>query len=207
MSVSNVYLFCSSTSPACVPCSQFVQTHRLPVETIRLETKHDRNRVMNGKNFQIKSVPSLMVLYDDGDMQLFVGQKKIISWMNRAIQPQEQPQEQIHEQPVPDFSDSEEEYVPEKKKKKKKKAKKHVETSKGLYGDTRIVPEEEEEIILIGEDESDRPSPPSTKGLMTGAQAIKTDTGMSDTMKMAKQMERDRTGSLGYDESKLPKYS
>jgi len=177
------------------------------VKVVRLDTKEARNRAMNGKNFQIKTVPALMILYEDGNMQLFVGREKIMYWLQQSIRPPS---------PVnkPEFAEesSEEEYIPIKQHKKKASKKSE---SKGLYSgsskkDKRkkaeavVESEEEEEIIFIdNEEEESKPPPPFTKGLITGA-GSKAKSNMSSIMKDAKQMERDRQNSLGYDESKLP---
>ena len=226
MSVADVYLFCSTVSPACLPCFQFLKGNRSPIKVVRLDTKEARDRARNGKDFQIKSVPTLMVLYDDGNMQLFIGQQKVMPWMQRAIQTPPPPRSEPMEE-----ESSEEEYepvqLPPKKSKKSKKGKPSKVPSEpqprpgngGLYGGGKKnkkskkkqeqQPEEEEEIVFLDESAlSNRPPPPPTQGLMTGASsANKAGSGMSSIMQAAKQMEKDMRSTLGYNEADLPQSS
>ncbi len=84
MQVSEVYLFCSSTSPASKPCLEVIQAYpSLAQETqiIRLDTAVHRDAARRGQQFQISAVPTLVVIYTDGDTTVYQGQKKVISWL------------------------------------------------------------------------------------------------------------------------------
>ncbi len=62
----------------CIQPMQFVKKYRMPVRVVRLDTEYSRKLVQSGRHFQIKSVPSLVINYADGNMQLFIGSDKIL---------------------------------------------------------------------------------------------------------------------------------
>ena len=99
MSVQEVVLFVSSTSGASTPVLQFVGKNQIPVGIVRLDTPEDRQIAATGKYFQIVNVPALLVIYDDGNLQLFVGQEKIITWFQQIIQKSMQHPQPQHPQP------------------------------------------------------------------------------------------------------------
>ena len=97
MNISEIYLFCSTTSEACKPCFAFIKDHPLLVEEIqiiRLDTKKVRDKVKRGVKFQIQTVPTLMVIYHDGDTSLYQGQQKVLTWFFMRIKTFEQAQQQ-----------------------------------------------------------------------------------------------------------------
>ncbi len=87
-SIDEVILFCSSVSQACAPVIQVIQQYQLPVKIVRLDSAASRDAVQNGPFFQIKVVPTLVVTYRDGNLQLFIGQPKILKWLKMIINPQ-----------------------------------------------------------------------------------------------------------------------
>ena len=216
-------------SRACVPCIQFIQQYNIPVKIVRLDTVETRKAALNGKHFQIKNVPTLLVSYQDGNLQFFAGQEKVIMWLQKSIQP---PQEQTHTEIQStdldlDLQDSsDEESSPQKKKHKKKK-------EKNLYGGSRhkkskskkrrpksppkpilkeyseeeYSDEEYEDVPIEFIDDGSRPNRPQgppTDGLMVGAQAKQAPGRMNNVMQLAQQMRMDRKNTLGYDEKDLP---
>jgi len=128
-------------------------------------------------------------------------------------------------------SEEEEEFIPPKKKKgSKKRDKKRDKKSKsssssphlsikegGLYGPSKKKKKEPTvEFYSSDEDEDEdemdiefiddeHPSAPPTEGLMVGAHAVKPSRMKGSSIaEMAKQMERDRIKTLGYEERNLP---
>ncbi len=108
MNVAEVYLFCSSTSPACKPCIQVISSYDLlarETQIVRLDTLDQRHLAKSGNKFQIRNVPSLVVIYADGDTSVFLGQKKVLAWFfNRLkafqrISAQQQPPPEVHRVP------------------------------------------------------------------------------------------------------------
>jgi len=170
MDIDRVTLFVSSFSQQCVPCLHFIKQHSMPVQIIRLDTTEVRNRVRNGKYFQISNVPTLLVTYTDGNLQLFQGQPKILEWLNKVLV---QSNSSSHErEPVPqqksarrvrieEPSDEEEEDEPQPPPKRIPKAKSNVvakskKKSPVKFKSSKKRDEDEEEnveLILGDEDE------------------------------------------------------
>ncbi len=229
MSINGVVLFVSSTSPASAPCIQFVQSYQLPVRFVRLDTIADREAARNGKYFQITGVPTLLVTYSDGNIQLFAGQEKVLMWLqqvanSRENHSQSQDHSQTKKQQHVEESDSEsEDEPPIRQKTHKKKKSKHD----GLYDgvpkksrkNKKKVRKEPVQFIDDEESESDeveiqfiddgkrpnRPPPPPTQGLMVGPRSSsKKKNQMSSLYDTAKQMEQQRQSTLGYRDEDLP---
>ncbi len=218
MDIDDIILFYSSVSRVCDSCINFIKTNNIPAKLVRIDSKKTREIVQKGKYFQIQIVPTLLVTYNDGNLQLFVGAEKIILWLTKLIEPR--PQEEEEEL---DYDD----YVPQKKKKKvsfnDKQTKKAPLT--GLYGKSKKPPvhfdseSDDDDYIESSSDEdieflrdNQQPPPlntgPIRSGLQVGPHASgNANTGMSDLIKIAKQMEQDRKNSLGYKEENLPRFS
>lgn len=197
MSIKDIILFCSTTSQASIPCLKFIQQHRLPVKVVRLDTQELRDRASRGKYFQVVTVPNLVVLYNDNNLQQFVGRDKIIRWFTNIIQqnnrapPVAQP---VFEE---ESSSEEEEPIRRRRKPKKKKTK-----SKKKYQKIKKESSSEEEGMSGDEieiyDEDETPPPPSTQGLIVGSNAPKSSSGAS-VFDVAKEMEKQRKQSLSFD--------
>jgi hypothetical protein len=199
MSIKDIILFCSTTSQASIPCLKFIQQHRLPVKVVRLDTQELRDRASRGKYFQVVTVPNLVVLYNDNNLQQFVGRDKIIRWFTNIIQQNNRPPHVA--QPVFDEESSSEEEEPVRRRRKPKK-KKVVPKPKKKYQKIRKESSSEEEgssgdeIEVYEEDET--PPPPSTQGLIVGSNAPKPSSG-SSVFDVAKEMEKQRKQSLSFD--------
>lgn len=79
--MEEIILFASSASRTCVPCLRFLSEHRLPINVVLLDSPLERERAQTGTLFQIVNVPSLLVHYSDGNLQIFEGTRKIMSWL------------------------------------------------------------------------------------------------------------------------------
>lgn len=161
-SIQNMVLFVSSNSKNCVEPLTFIQQTKIPVGVVRLDTKAERQRALNGKFFQIQSVPSLVVFYDDGDMQMFLGREKIIGWFVTLLnkkQESEHTQILMEEEPKPIL----------KKGSKKRKGKKKVRF--------------EEDLEFI----DDVKEEPRQSGLIVGPSAV-APSGMNDIKKKAEEL-------------------
>lgn len=219
MSIQDVFLFVSTTSQNSAPVIRFIQENRVPVRVVRLDTPEDRLSAANGKHFQIISVPTLLVLYTDSNIQLFVGYDKILAWLQKIVEsqtPQSQPEliappttSNLNHKTV--LIESEDEEPPKRRTKKLRKTKRlSKKTSGGLYdrGGGRLSNNDDgEEVEIEYIDERRSKNPPPTEGLMVGAQGAASKKGksrMNDLFSLAKQMERDRKSTLGYDEKDLP---
>lgn len=197
--VNQLLLFISSASSASKPCIQFIYNSRIPVEIIRLDTAEARKCASQGR-LQITCVPSLVVIYQDGNTQLFVGQDKIIYWLTNFIKAVQQGQQhqtrptQVDTMVISDDSqEEEEEEIEQIKPKKKKKTKKKKKSSQ----------------IEIFDD--DVPLSPTQMAKQRIQGLVIEERGGNVKMKnakslqdMASRMAREREETLGYKESDLP---
>ena len=94
MSISEAILFVASNSPACKQCVQFVSQHKMPMQIVRLDTESSRKTAANGKFFQITAVPTMVIMYEDGNTQLFLGTPKIVQWITALISHSRAPKEE-----------------------------------------------------------------------------------------------------------------
>ena len=134
MEVSNAILFYSRSSKPSMNCYGRIQNNQLPIRCIPLDNPTTRQRAMNGKHIQIKQVPSLLVVTNNG-MKVFVGLNKVNGAIKDIYRPHEneKPQTTLLEEPeFTAFSSSSEEICetteftkPKKKKKTKKKVNTH----------------------------------------------------------------------------------
>jgi hypothetical protein len=153
--VAEVVLFYSKYSKECGPCVQYIMQNKLPVTLIPLDDKESRNRVLNGSIMQIKNVPSMVVSYVSGDVQLYIGGQKIIAWFSAMTRPPNangnsripNPDGNTHiENPIDQYNSNTSSQ--KKRKTKKKKSVKHIKPQSDPSGHTE----------LIFGDESDVPS-------------------------------------------------
>lgn len=184
MSVQNLILFVSSNSKECVDPMRFITHYRMPINVVRLDSASDRQRAATGKFFQIHSVPTLVVIYQDGNTQLFVGKEKILIWLQNLVNRQSSEQ-QSSVRPTSTPVYSEDSVYPTtksilQKRKKGKKGKKKV---------TFEEQENDEEITPVELEFEDVPQKPRTAGFLVGSHAKKADTGMNDIMKEAARMQ------------------
>lgn len=228
MSVQDVILFVSSTSEKCGNVVGYIRQNNMPVRLVRLDTVADRIAAANGPHVQIHTVPSLLIIYEDSNIQLYVGQDKILEWLqsiissrSRESHPQaSSPSSQVNHRTVlipEDVSDEEDVQIKKPKKSRSKKSKRS-DRNTNLYGGktkkSRSKHQEsdtdEVEIEFIDDGRKhQRPKPPPTQGLMVGPQQTtlgkkKSNSRMGDLYSLAKQMEKDRQSTLGYDEKDLP---
>lgn len=89
-------LFVSTASRASEVCLRKMVNviNKLPITIVRLDTSESRQIAMNGTNFQIRVVPSMVVIYNDGNLQLFVGIDKILKMVSGMIRAMNMPKKQ-----------------------------------------------------------------------------------------------------------------
>lgn len=174
--VKELILFIASNSRASATTFSIVQRNRLPIDIVRLDTPESRNRAMNGREFQITTVPTLLVIYDDSS-ELIVGANRVNLWLTEAFlsQPKPEPEPMVESEPVIEEIDEEEE-PPSKVRVRQKKRPPPVDFES-------VEPEESIQ---------DQPK--------------KINSRMSDIVNEARRLEEERKASLGYDETKLPKH-
>jgi hypothetical protein len=90
MSISGIVLFVSTKSQSSIPCINFVQSKKLPVQIVRLDTAAARESAANGTYFSITTVPTLCVFLQDGKLQLFSGTPKVMKWFDVVLNKKKQ---------------------------------------------------------------------------------------------------------------------
>ena len=183
MSINNVLLFVSSTSQSSLPPIKFIREHDLPVLIVRLDTYEDRMKASTGPYFKVTEVPTMVISYTDGTMQLFVGSEKILGWMSNIVNAKKENVKKSSET-IEIYEEEEEEEKPKNKKKKKK------------------IVTFDEDTELLGKSSVSKKSSASSKKLTGNKPPSKN----SEVFSMAKKMEDERSSSLGYKEEELAKY-
>lgn len=275
MSISEVLVFIATNSRVCAEPMKFIEQYRLPAKIVRLDSEEARSIAANGKYFQVTVVPTMVVIYDDGNTQVFVGAQKITQWMGMMMKrsrrddpdhserergvtsylpaggnmygPRPNPprpkhfqgrgtipddptggryntdpewsEEPYQEEPPPsrpsptpppqrrmvvEEDEPEEEPQEEPPTKKRAKSASKQKTPKRKKKPPVRFEEPEVEVEYIEEPPvSASPPPSSSRGQKTPK---KPPSRMNGIYSMAKQMEKDRTASLGYKEEELPRY-
>ena len=122
--INNAILFVSSYSIESGPCKDIIKHYNLPVNIIYLDTEEDRIRAENGKYFSITHVPTLVLEFIEGNIQLFIGSVKIMALIKSMVQPPG-PSSRVPEpsSTIVIDEDSDEDIIPEKMPKNKQKSK------------------------------------------------------------------------------------
>lgn len=177
-------LFVSKHSPSSLEIAKFVKEIGFEAKIIRLDDDSSRKRARRS-SFPVNTVPTLVVFFEDGNIQGFVGAQKIHDWLVNLLKAQA---------PQPEITPP-----PEAKKRKRRKKK---ETEPEIMEDDEIVEFDDEEIFL---DPVDDPVPiPSTEGLKT---TPKPDPKMNNIKAEAERMRKQFETSYGYNEKDLPRSS
>lgn len=183
--VEQAVLFVSSASKFCQEPLRYAKGSQLPIDIVRLDTKKARERAQRGKYVQINVVPSLMVIFTDGNLQLFTGSEKIVKWIKQAVEFTSQPPPQETQIGTP--------------KQKQYPVK---------FDDTDSESEEDDSAVLLND-------PKTIQGDLTMSNSLSSalstnsnnakNSKMKSVAEMAKELEKQRTASLGYREEELPK--
>lgn len=196
MNISEIFLFCSTMSPACKPCFSFIKDSPLlvqEIQIIRLDTKNIREKVKRGVKFQIRVVPTLMVIYNDGDTSLYQGQKKVLTWLFMRMKTFEQDQQDQY-------------FPPHHEEVHRTPREKDV----GLYStnppQSLTPPESEIEFFPNNAQPKSQPAPsqeeqPSSSNLDINARRQDKDGRMGDLVTVARKMEESRQSHLTTNET------
>jgi len=90
MSISEIVLFYSSTSPESTLCRKGIRSIGIKIKEVRLDTIELREKAERNKTIKITHVPSLLVKFEDGedDTIIFIGRPKIINWLTELVSSQ-----------------------------------------------------------------------------------------------------------------------
>ena len=227
MSISELTLFVSTSSEASRKCISYVRSSGIQVNIVRLDHPQARQMAMNGPHFQVKEVPTLVVLFVEGNLKMFVGAPKVLQCLQMISGPppvEEEEQTEIVEEEAPpppppkrrppaktqprvveeddgDIVQAEEEEEPLPPPKKVPKAKK---VKKPKKPKSKKAADVELEFLSAGDEEEEATlrEPPPSQQHMNAPKNGKTNKSL---MEMAKEMERAREQQLGYNEKDLPR--
>ena len=101
--IVNAILFCSKYSKESVQCMEYINKKDLPIHAISLDNRKLREAVLRGNMFQIKSVPTMLIEYASGDIQLFAGRHKIVNWIDQMVNNMQATEEQTNKEETEEF--------------------------------------------------------------------------------------------------------
>ena len=201
MNISEIYLFCSTTSPASKPCFAFIKENPLliqEIQIIRLDTKNHREMAKRSPKFQIRVVPTLMVIYNDGDTSLYQGQKKVLTWLFMRMKTFEQAQAQASSSAY--LSPHAQRASAEGGEELQRTPRPLPDEETGLYSSTppqSLVRESEIEFLPTNPQPPQPPSQPnSSSSLDINARRQDKDPKMGDLVSAARKMEENRQSQL-----------
>lgn len=87
------YLFVSTLSVPSQECIKLFQQNRINIDIIRLDSEESRETAKSGQKFFIDSVPSLILIYPNGNLQLLKGAIKIAQWIRYILSLRAPPQQ------------------------------------------------------------------------------------------------------------------
>lgn len=105
-----IILFWSQFSKNCQEPIKFILSLKLPIKLINLDDPEIREQALNGGDkISVKSVPSLLVEFIDGTINMYNGKDKIMAWLKAMMERKQQSSQRIdqrhgvpHKQFIPD---------------------------------------------------------------------------------------------------------
>lgn len=98
--ISSIILFYSGFSENCKKTLHLINEYHVPIEQICVDSKYVRDKLNSTKKFyKIKGVPSLVVSYEDGNSELYEGEKVniwIANYINFLTTPRQNMNQQVH---------------------------------------------------------------------------------------------------------------
>ncbi len=82
--IEKMILFYSGYSDRCKNVIKFIKHYNIPVVPFSVDSESIRNIIKNGPYFGIKGVPTMVVIYSNDSMELYIGDK-IIQWLRQLI--------------------------------------------------------------------------------------------------------------------------
>jgi len=218
MSISNVILFVSKYSDACKESIKFIILNKMHVNIIPIDSSEARKMVLSGKNLKLYSVPTLLVERSDNSIQLFIGDKKVLAWLNQIMYKistttNNSIQKDLLENNENNYHSEENNFQPEaesritiNKHKSKSKKKKRKKLEEFIDLPTTVSSDEDEQNenrpnsqILNNEPTQNNNQPKITGGLSTSPTS--TASSKPNIMEMASRMMLERNETLGYSDN------
>ena len=79
--IQEIILYISTTSQKSISAYQFARSKNLDITIIKLDSKEVRAKVSSGQ-IPVKHVPTLWIVYDDGNLKVFEGKDKTIAFLS-----------------------------------------------------------------------------------------------------------------------------
>ena len=87
VNIVDIIFFYSKSSSSCLNIIKFIESYNIPVKGISVDSKDIRQKIKNHNNFQIKGVPTIIVVYSDGNGGLYEGDK-VYAWFSQLVSSQ-----------------------------------------------------------------------------------------------------------------------
>lgn len=200
-------LFVSRHSKVAMACLDLCENSNLRVKPIFVDNKHVRAHLLKNSKIKITKVPTLLLIFPDGQVQLYEGFPKISQWIKSVTEHQVQQSNNMYDKTNVREIDTKPISPMQQHYDRKARERQTLAEIEEPHEETELIEdfeggEDDDGIIFVDED-GNQPAP-SVDGLKMDNSKIKS--GMSDVMEMAKRLAREREETLGYKEDKLPRY-
>lgn len=94
--MSRIVLFISTVSRPSLMCLKIIREAGMQLDVVRLDTKRDR-AVAKNRKLPIHQVPALLICYDNGMEQIYIGIEKIVKVLR--LDEVDEPEEEVFDNP------------------------------------------------------------------------------------------------------------
>ncbi len=190
-------LFYSRLSQACQHPVTLTHQNGLDIQLCCIDNPDVRKRIEKGKYFQLSHVPTLLISYSDGNMQIYEG-PKVTQWMESQLYASQNPSGETRQQ-TPAYEEYEEYEDPAPRRRPKSKVLRKKQTRQEPVDEIEELQEEAAGVDMDYEDLSE----PTSSVQSLPPVSVK-DQKSQDVKDIAKKMMQQRESSLGYNEADLP---
>ena len=83
--IKDIVLFFSESSHRCRSAVRMVREKAIPISLVSIDSRHMREHISRLKHLSIKGVPTLVVIREDMNAEVYEGEPKVISWLKNAF--------------------------------------------------------------------------------------------------------------------------
>lgn len=208
MSISNVVLFISKYSEVCKGVVQYIIYNKMQITIIPIDSAEARKMVLLSDKLKLYSVPTLLVERTDNSVQLFLGNEKIMAWLNLVVYRISNNTKNHANHKI-----NENDYIPQNPQKRKLKKKKRNKSLEDFIELPTTISDEDDQNTSTGSEILDRENnsqiiekihPTKGEPKITGGLSTlvgNTSTTKPNIMEMASRMMLERNETLGYSEN------
>lgn len=84
MEIVEILLFYSKFSANCKTVITYVKHYNIPVTPVSVDSKEIRKMIRNGNYFNIKGVPTIVIMFKNGNAEIYEG-TKVIEWLKQFV--------------------------------------------------------------------------------------------------------------------------